>query len=159
MNSILHDKIPLRQLAFSSFEILTDLNAGSNPEISATTQETFDIDKFLETNNAFLNAKEKFQKEQVTIKVLEQMLGHLLVRDAISSLTSLKNLKTLVDLMVKFEKKIKVMKYQVFNFFYIHFSSPDTLTSSFVSFVKLGSNLSGPNFAMSVFARRTPTMG
>ena len=101
MNSILPDQIPLQQLAVSSFEIQTDPNAGSNPEISATTQETFDIDKFLETNNAFLNATEKFQKEQVTIKVLEQMLGHLLVRDAISSLTSLKNLKTLVDLMVK----------------------------------------------------------
>ena len=107
MNSILPDQIPLQQLASSSFEIQTDPNAGSNPEISATTQETFDIDKFLETNNAFLNATEKFQKEQVTIKVLEQMLGHLLVRDAISSLTSLKNLKTLVDLMVKFEKKNK----------------------------------------------------
>ena len=101
MNSILIDQIPLQQLAVSSFEIQTDPNAGSNPEISATTQESFDIDKFLETNNAFLNATEKFQKEQVTIKVLEQILGHLLVRDAISSLTSLKNLKTLVDLMVK----------------------------------------------------------
>ena len=158
MNSILPDQIPLQQLASSSFEIQTDPNAGSNPEISATTQETFDIDKFLETNNAFLNATEKFQKEQVTIKVLEQMLGHLLVRDAISSLTSLKNLKTLVDLMVKFEEK-KVMKYQVFNFFYIHFSSPDTLTSSFVSFVKLGSNQIGPKIDMSAYASRTQTMG
>ena len=67
--------------------------------ISAPSPE-FDIDNLLETSNAFLQASEKFQKEEMTIRVLEQMLNHLLVKDTTSTLAGLRNMKTLIDLKV-----------------------------------------------------------